>query len=107
MRSEALKGHLDLLIASTIRAGATHGYAIIQSLRTRSGGRFDLPEGTVYPVLHRLEEAGILASHWSTETGRKRRVYQLTRRGQSWLETSSHEWHDFSLGVQAVISELS
>ncbi len=55
MKGQALKGHLDLLVLSVLAAGPQHGYAVIEELRTRSGDAFDLPEGTVYPVLHRLE----------------------------------------------------
>ena len=67
MRAEILKGHLDLLLLAAVRARPAHGYAVIDELRRRSGGTFDLPEGTVYPALHRLERGGLLASHWSDE----------------------------------------
>jgi len=59
MNRERLKGHLDLLLLSVLTAGPAHGYAVISELRRRSEGTFDLPEGTVYPALHRLEEAYI------------------------------------------------
>ena len=62
------------------RAGPAHGYAIIETIKRRSAGTFDLPEGTVYPALHRLEQAGLLSSAWMTPpSGRRRRVYSLTR----------------------------
>jgi PadR family transcriptional regulator, regulatory protein PadR len=73
--------HLDLLLLSVLAAGPRHGYAIISALRERSGGTFDLPEGTVYPALHRLEDGGLLASSWADVTGRRRRVYGLTDNG--------------------------
>jgi DNA-binding PadR family transcriptional regulator len=103
MRSEALKGHLDALILAVVGAGPRHGYAIIEELKQRSGGSLDLPEGTVYPALHRLEEAGLLSSSWSAETGRRRRVYELTRRGQRELGVRRSEWRDFSRAVEAVL----
>jgi Transcriptional regulator PadR-like family len=56
MNRERLKGNLDLLLLSILAAGPAHGYAIISALRDRSGNAFDLPEGTIYPALHRLEE---------------------------------------------------
>ena len=62
MTSEQLKGHLDPLVLAILEQGPAHGYAIIESLRERSGGAFDLPEGTIYPALHRLERAGTLRS---------------------------------------------
>jgi PadR family transcriptional regulator len=102
--AEALKGHLDSLILAVVAAEPAHGYAIIEELKRRSGGTFDLPEGTVYPALHRLERAGLLDSGWSVVNGRKRRVYRLTRRGRRRLETSKSEWHDFARAMDAVLT---
>src|ERR1700730_3546461 len=102
MRAEALKGHLDGLILAILAAGPLHGYAIIEELRRRSGGALALPEGTVYPALHRLEGAGLLSSSWSTESGRRRRVYELTRKGGRELGLRRNEWRDFSHAVEAV-----
>ena len=82
MRAESLKGHLDALVLATLGDEPLHGYAVIEALRARSEGAFDLAEGTVYPVLHRLEADGLLASEWSTASGRRRRVYRLTKRGE-------------------------
>jgi PadR family transcriptional regulator, regulatory protein PadR len=103
MRAESLKGHLDALILAVVGAEPRHGYAVIEELKRRSGGSLDLPEGTVYPALHRLEEAGLLSSTWSKESGRRRRVYALTRRGQRELGVRRSEWRDFSLAVDAVL----
>jgi hypothetical protein len=69
MNRERLKGNLDLLLLSVLAAGPAHGYAIISALRSRSAGTFDLPEGTVYPALHRLEDAGLLARSWADADG--------------------------------------
>ena len=56
-----LKGHLDMIVlAALAAAGSAHGYAVIEEIKRRSGGAFDLPEGTIYPALHRLEQAGLL-----------------------------------------------
>jgi PadR family transcriptional regulator, regulatory protein PadR len=103
MNRERLKGNLDLLLLSVLAAGPRHGYAIISALRDRSGGTFDLPEGTVYPALHRLEDAGLLASSWADVSGRRRRVYGLTDRGAAALATEQAEWRRFAVGVQAVV----
>jgi DNA-binding PadR family transcriptional regulator len=102
MRAEALKGHLDALILSVLAGGPLHGYAIIEELKRRSGGSLDLPEGTVYPALHRLEAAGLLASAWS-DGGRRRRVYRLTTRGKRELGERRSEWSAFSQAVDAVL----
>jgi len=65
MEGEILKGHLDMILLAALAAGPAHGYAIIQEIRRRSGNAFDLPEGTIYPALHRLEQAGLLSSRWA------------------------------------------
>lgn len=103
MKAETLKGHLDALVLATLAEGAAHGYAVIEQLKARSGGAFDLAEGTVYPVLHRLEAEGLLASAWSAASGRRRRVYRLTRRGRLVLNARRREWRAFAGSVEAVL----
>lgn len=103
MKGEALKGHLDLLLLATVGDGPLHGYAVCEELRRRSGGAFALPEGTVYPALHRLEAAGLLDSDWSVQSGRRRRVYRLTRRGQTALVSRHEDWRRFAGAVSDVI----
>jgi transcriptional regulator len=100
-----LKGHLDLLLLAVLSPGPAHGYVIIEELKRRSGGTFDLPEGTVYPALHRLERDGLLRSGWSEETGRRRRVYELTEQGRAAFQAQQEVWARFSQGVQAVLEE--
>jgi DNA-binding PadR family transcriptional regulator len=102
--NEELKGHLDSLILAVVATEPAHGYAILQELKARSGGAFDLPEGTIYPALHRLEHAGLLTSGWSSASGRRRRVYRLTRRGGTKLESRRREWLAFSKAVDAVLA---
>jgi DNA-binding PadR family transcriptional regulator len=96
MRAEALKGHLDGLLLAVLEAGPAHGYALMETLRTSSGGAFDLPTGTVYPALRRLEAAGWLSGSWSTVGGRQRRTYRLTRAGRSALAAQRADWVEFS-----------
>jgi len=92
-----LKGHLDMIVLAALSPGPAHGYAVIESIRRLSGGGFDLPEGTVYPVLHRLEQAGLLSSRWTTApSGRRRRVYALTGRGSRALARQRAVWERFS-----------
>jgi DNA-binding PadR family transcriptional regulator len=59
MRAEELKGHLDALLLAALEDSPRHGYAVIEALRHSTGGRLDLPTGTIYPALHRLEQAGL------------------------------------------------
>jgi len=105
MKGESLKGHLDLLVLAVLADGPRHGYAIIEQLRERSGEVFDLAEGTVYPVLHRLERAGVLRSEWSEAGGRRRRTYELTAPGRAKLEAERVTWHQFSNAVAAVVGK--
>src|SRR5712692_4503143 len=103
MNAETLKGHLDLLLLAAVKSRRAHGYAIAETLRARSEGAFDLPEGTLYPALHRLERAGLLSSRWSEVNGRRRRVYQLTRKGHRALTERHGEWRLFARAVHAVV----
>lgn len=107
MRGETLKGHLDMLLLAAVAPGPSHGYAILQVLRDRSGGLFDLPEGTIYPALHRLEAAGRLAGEWEEVQGRRRRVYRLTATGRRALQAQTEEWAAFSGAVGGVIRGTS
>jgi DNA-binding PadR family transcriptional regulator len=103
MRAETLKGHLDALLLAVLAEGPRHGYAAIEALRAGSGGAFDLPKGTVYPALHRLEQAGLVRGTWSTESGRRRRTYQLTPAGRRRLGTERDTWRQFSAAMSAVL----
>ncbi len=103
MRADAVRGRLDLLVLAVLSAGPAHGYRVIEELRRRSGGTFDLPEGTVYPALHRLEGSGLLSSRWTTGSARKRRIYRLTRRGRSALERERSEWLLLARAMSAVL----
>jgi PadR family transcriptional regulator, regulatory protein PadR len=104
MEGEMLKGHLDLIMLAALAAGPAHGYAVIEAIKRKSGQAFDLPEGTIYPALHRLEQAGLLSSHWTTaESGRKRRVYALTRRGRRALVERCAVWERFSVAIGGLL----
>jgi PadR family transcriptional regulator, regulatory protein PadR len=103
MRAEILKGHLDGLLLSMLEAGPTHGYALIEALRARSGGAFDLPTGTVYPALHRLERTGLVHGSWASGTGRRRRVYELTEAGTAALREQRVSWWQFAGAVSTVL----
>ena len=99
-----LRGHLDLMLLATLRdVGPAHGYAIIARLRERSLGAFDLPEGTVYPALHRLERHGLIDSEWDPRAPRRRRVYQLTTAGAKALAAKRQDWREFARGMQVIL----
>jgi DNA-binding PadR family transcriptional regulator len=100
---QALKGHLDMLVLSVVDDGVRHGYAIIEAIRSRSGGILDLPEGTVYPLLHRLEQRRLLASAWTRE-GRRRRLYRLTDTGREFLDRQREEWSLLARAVETILA---
>jgi DNA-binding PadR family transcriptional regulator len=107
MKGQALKGHLDLLLLAVLEGGANHGYAVIERLRVRSDEVFNLPEGTVYPALHRLEKSGHLCSVWTVAQGRRRRIYELTPRGRVALRDQQSQWAEFSQAVSRVAGVAS
>lgn len=102
MSQDAVRGHLDGLVLAVLASGPAHGYALIELLRDRSGGFFELPEGSVYPALHRLERAGLVESGWSEAGGRRRRVYELTARGRRAVTQRRREWRSFAAAVDAI-----
>jgi PadR family transcriptional regulator PadR len=100
---DALKGHVDLLLLSSLEDEPVHGYGLVERLRERSAGAFDLAEGTVYPSLYRLERRGLVTSRWEAVGRRRRRVYRLTSRGRRALEEQRSEWRAFAQAVEAVV----
>jgi len=104
MEGEMLKGHLDMIVLAALAPGPAHGYAVIEEIKRRSGEAFELPEGTVYPALHRLEHAGLLSSRWVTaESGRRRRVYALTRQGSRALGEQRAVWERFAGAIGGLL----
>jgi DNA-binding PadR family transcriptional regulator len=103
VKPDSVRGHLDALILAVLEQGPLHGYAVIEALQLRSGGSLDLPTGTVYPALRRLEQARWIAGSWSTVGGRKRRTYKLTRAGRHALVAHRSEWSEFSRVMTAVL----
>lgn len=103
MRKQIVRGHLDLLVMAVIADGFTYGWAIADEIRTRSDGEFDLPEGTIYPALYRLEDAGFLTSDWAEVDGRRRRMYALSKRGKAAFADRKTEWDVFARAVSRVV----
>jgi PadR family transcriptional regulator PadR len=81
------------LVLSIIAEGETYGYEIIQKVRELSGGHIEWSDGMLYPVLHRLEREGLIASEWKeAETGRERKYYSLTAKGGKTLKGEQQQW---------------
>jgi PadR family transcriptional regulator PadR len=103
VRPDAVRGHLDGLLLGVLESGPRHGYAIIEALAARSGGTLELPTGTVYPALRRLERAALLSGSWSTVGGRERRTYTLTRAGRHALDHHRADWAELRSVVDVVL----
>jgi len=99
---QGFQGQLDGLLLAILQRGPLHGYAIASELRDRSGGALEVPEGTLYPVLHRLEKEGLVRSHWEKVGGRRRRVYAASPTSQNALRERVQSWQRLSGAIDAV-----
>jgi DNA-binding PadR family transcriptional regulator len=104
MVAGSVKNNVDLMLMGVLRRGPAHGYAIIAALRERSGGDFDLAEGTIYPALHRLERSGLIESSIDATQGRRRRTYALTARGRKEFTAQRRAWQSYVANMQAVLA---
>src|ERR1700756_2926990 len=103
-KSDLPQGTLDLLLLKIVALGPVHGYAIAQRLQQVSRDVVQVPQGSLYPALHRLENRGVLASEWNeTETGRDAKFYRLTRKGWAQLETETASWRRLSEAVGLIL----
>lgn len=93
--SELLRGSLDLMVLAVLADGPKYGYLIQQRLRDTSGSRVDLQAGTLYPLLHRLEADKYVRTRWETETGRRRKWYELTAAGRRRLQDQTRAWQEY------------
>jgi PadR family transcriptional regulator, regulatory protein PadR len=104
-KSDLPQGTLDLLILKAVAVEPVHGYAVAQRLEQVSRGVVQVPEGSLYPALHRLENRGFLAAEWKkTETGREAKFYRLTRKGKKQLETEAASWQRLIDGVALILA---
>src|SRR3954468_13145489 len=105
MPRESFSGHLDLLLLAALTRGPLHGYAIIDRIRATSSQRFDYPDGTVSPALHRLQGDGVLRSAGRDVAARRRRTYELTGPAEKALVSRRSDWEQFTASVQAVLEQ--
>jgi PadR family transcriptional regulator PadR len=103
MSSDRIRGHLNALLLAVLADGPAHGYAATKALRERTQGGVSIPEGSLYPALHRLEEQGLIESSWDEESSRRRRLYALTRQGKETLAAEVEEWRSFRDMIDAVL----
>ena len=103
-KSDLPQGTLDLLILKVAALGPVHGYAIAQRLQQVSRDVVQVPQGSLYPALHRLENRGLLTADWKqTENGREAKFYRLTRKGRASLESETASWERLSEAVGLIL----
>jgi transcriptional regulator len=103
-QTNLLQGTLDLLILKSLALGEMHGLGISRRIAQITAGTFDVKPGSLFPALHRMEEAGWLASSWGeSETNRRAKFYKLTRSGQRQLQTEATEWNRISVAMAAAL----
>jgi transcriptional regulator len=103
-KSDLPQGTLDLLILKVIALGPVHGYAIAQRLQQVSHDVVQVPQGSLYPALHRLENRGLLSADWKlTDTGREAKLYRLTRKGRKHLETEVAGWLRLTEAISLIL----
>ncbi|MES1213839.1 MAG: helix-turn-helix transcriptional regulator [Singulisphaera sp.] len=103
MDPKLLTGTIETMMLEVLASAPSYGYEIVQTVLGRSGGRFALKEGSLYPALHKLEREKLLESYWTEFDGRRRKYYRLTATGRALLETRRQEWQSFAAGVNGVL----
>lgn len=108
LSKKSLDGNVETLLLATLADQPSYGYQIVADLNQRAPDLLRMGEGTVYPVLHRLEERGLITATWRTgQTGRPRKYYKLTPRGRRALEENRRQWHGLTRVMQAVLGPNS
>ena len=103
-KSDLPQGTLDLLILKVVALGPVHGYAIAQRLQQVSHDVVQVPQGSLYPALHRLENRDLLTADWKeTDTGREAKFYRLTRKGRAQLQTETASWRRLTEAVGLIL----
>jgi len=102
-KSDWRLGSIELLMLNLLSQQSMYGYRIIKELETRSHGYFKFKEGTLYPVLHRLEKAGLILGQWQTlSNGRPRKYYYITEKGRATLLERTRQWREFSTAIDLI-----
>ena len=104
-KSDSLQGSLDLLVLTILsRRPRLHGYAIMSAIQSMSGEVLRVEEGSLYPALHRMEEAGWIHANWITkDSGRRARMYELTAAGQKQLGAEESRWQTVTSAINRVL----
>jgi PadR family transcriptional regulator PadR len=103
-KNDLVKGSSGSLLLSLLQRQPMYGYQIVKELETRSQGYFKFKEGTLYPALHRLERAGLIAGRWQMlANGRQRRYYTITAKGETQLSQEKLQWQDFLTAIKLIL----
>jgi transcriptional regulator len=103
--ADLLPGTLDMLILKAVSLGPLHGYGVLVRIQQITGGALQIPQGSLYPALYRLEHQGKIASEWGTsENNRKAKYYKLTAAGRKYLRKESESWNRLVSAISSVMS---
>ena len=104
-RADLLQGSLDLLILKTLALEPLHGWAVSKRIQLLSRGVLEVNQGSLYPALYRLRDRGLIDSDWgASESGRRVKVYSLTKKGREALQAEAAGWRRFSGAVEAILA---
>ena len=104
-KADILQGTLDMLLLRILSQEPMHGYAVGKRLREESGDRLRIPQGSLYPALHRLENRGLLSGRKTTIRGREAKVYSITAKGRRRLEQDVSGWEELSVAISLVLGK--
>ena len=105
LRKQTLDGNMETLLLAVLHDGPSYGYQIVRDLNDQAQGLLELGEGTVYPVLHRLEGRGLIAAAWREgDNGRKRKYYRITPKGRTAQQENLRQWQGLSRLMQGVLN---
>ncbi len=103
---ELRRGSLELVVLHLLSLGEAYGYEIVTALAERTDGALEVTDGTLYPVLYRLERAGYVAVRWDTPArGVPRKYYRLTKAGHAELAHLTHEWNTFAAAISGLLRQ--
>lgn len=107
IQGDRLRGHLEAMILAILDRQPSHGFDVVKRLEARGEGALQMREGTIYPVLYRMEASGLIKAQWDDSEedrkGPRRKVYSLTRKGQRQLAKGREEWQQFVQVVGGII----
>jgi len=106
-QTDLLQGTLDLMVLKAVSLGPLHGYGVLLRIQQISGNRLEIPQGSLYPALYRLEHEGWIISDWGqSENNRKAKYYRLTASGRRRLQSETDKWNHMADAIGAILSAV-